>query len=218
MATGARVVGRSAADAVYEFIRDAVVAGSLAPGEKLVQEQLAAELGVSRTPVREALTALSREGLVQAVHGSGYVVNGLSAEEITEVGQVRQRLEAMALEQACGRLTPLQKLYVDAAIEEMVAADPADAALQFDLNRRFHQAMIAPCGNRFLLTLLDQLWDHPVNRRITRSYIQGDDDVTTMIQEHRAILRASLDGDLPALLALATEHMQSGYEHALARP
>lgn len=209
-------MGRPAADVVYEFIRDAIVDGRLAPGLKLVQEQLAGELGVSRTPVREALTALGREGMVRAVHGSGYVVNDLSDQDITEVSAVRQRLETMALEQACGKLTPLHKVHVEAAIEEMVEADPADAARQFELNRQFHQAMIEPCGNAFLLTLIDQLWDHPVNRRITRSYIQRDEDVTTMIEEHRALLQASLDGDVDRLVAMATEHMRSGYEHALA--
>lgn len=91
MTKGARTVGRPAAEAVYEHIRDAVVDGGLLPGDKLVQEQLAAEPGVSRTPVREALTALSREGLVRAVHGSGYVVSELSDEDITEVSQVRER-------------------------------------------------------------------------------------------------------------------------------
>lgn len=209
-------MGRPAAEAVYEFIRDSVVDGALEPGQKLVQEQLAAELGVSRTPVREALTALSKEGLVRAVHGSGYVVSELSDQDITEVSQVRERLETMALEQACGRLSGLQRVHVEAAIEEMVEADPKDAALQFDLNRRFHQAMIAPCANRFLLSLIDQLWDHPVNRRITRSYIQGDEDVATMIREHRELLQASLKGDANELIALATQHMRSGYDHALA--
>lgn len=96
-----------------------------------------------------------------------------------------------------------------------VGRPAADAALQFELNRRFHQALIAPCSNHFLLTLIDQLWDHPVNRRITRSYIHGDEDVTTMIREHREILQASLDGDPARLLGMATEHMRSGYRHAL---
>lgn len=215
MAAAARTVGRSAADAVYEFVRDAIVDGRLEPGRKLVQEQLADELGVSRTPIREALTALGRDGLVQAVHGSGYVVSDLSDQDIAEVSQVRERLETMALEEACGRLTPLQRVHVEAAIEEMAAADPADAGLQFELNRRFHQTLIAPCANRFLLTLIDQLWDHPVNRRITRSYIRGDEDVATMIEEHRDLLQASLDGDPTTLVALATEHMRTGYRHAL---
>lgn len=215
MAAGVRTVGRSAADAVYQRIRDGIVDGRFEPGRKLVQEQLAGELGVSRTPIREALTALNREGLVRAVHGSGYVVSDLSDQDIAEVSQVRERLETMALEQACGRLSPLQRVHVEAAIEEMAAADPGDAALQFELNRRFHQALIAPCGNHFLLTLIDQLWDHPVNRRITRSYIHGDEDVTTMVTEHRELLQASLDGDPAKLLGMATEHLRSGYRHAL---
>lgn len=209
-------VGRPMADVVYESLRDAVVEGRYEPGEKLVQEQVAEELGVSRTPVRDALNRLAHEGLVQAVHGSGYLVSDLTDQDITEVFQVRERLETLALQLACGKLTRLQRARIETLIEEMAEADAADAASQFDLNRRFHQAMIEPCGNRFLLLMLDQLWDHPVSRRITRSYIHDEENVGLMIDEHRQILQASLEDDPQRLVQLSTEHMTAGYGETLS--
>lgn len=199
----------------YEQIRDAIVEGRRVPGSQLVQEQLADELGISRTPIRDALNRLTQEGLATWRPGLGYVVNDLSDEEIVHVHQVRERLEGLALELACGRLDRVQVARVRLLIAEMVAADPKDAKAQYELNRRFHQTLVEPCGNSLLLSLLDQLWDNPLSRRITRSYIHDEKNVGRMIAEHEQILQASLDGDLDRLLRLAKDHMQEGYEDSL---
>lgn len=201
---------------VYEAIRDAIVDGRYAPDDQLVQEQLAEELGVSRTPVRDALNRLAHEGLVTGVLGRGYLVNDLTDQDINEVFQVRERLEVLALELACGRLNRLQEARVRTLIEEMDAADPADVSLQYELNRRFHQALVEPCGNQLLLTMLDQLWDLPVSRRITRSYVHDAENVSLMVAEHRAILEASLAGDATRLVSLAVAHMTTGYGETLS--
>lgn len=210
---GARPMG----EVVYESIRDGIVDGRYTADEQLIQELLATELGVSRTPVRDALNRLAHEGLVTWLPGSGYLVNDLTNQDITEVLEVRRNLEVLALEKACGRLSRVQASRVNTIIEEMAAADPTDAIAQFDLNRRFHQAMIEPAGNQLLLMMLDQLWDHPVSRRITRSYIHDADNVAQMIEEHRQILQASLDGDVARLTALSAEHMTAGYSEAQSR-
>lgn len=201
---------------VYEAIRDAIVEGRYEAHEKLVQEQVAEDLDVSRTPVRDALNRLAHEGLVSWTPGLGYLVNPLSDEDINEVFQVRERLEVLALELACGRLDRVQVARIRTLVEDMEAADPTDASAQFDLNRRFHQAMIEPCGNRLLLSILDQLWDHPVSRRITRSYIHNRENVGRMIAEHRRILQCSLDNDPAELIRLMDRHMKEGYGETLS--
>lgn len=201
---------------VYEAIRDGIVEGRHIPGDHLVQEQLAEELGVSRTPVRDALNRLSHEGLVTAVLGRGYLVNDLTDQDINQVFQVRERLEVLALELACGRLGRLQVARIRLLIEEMDEADATDASLQYELNRRFHQALIVPCGNNLLLSMLDQLWDLPISRRITRSYVHDTDNVDRMVAEHRAILEASLAGDAERLVDLSAAHMRSGYGETLS--
>lgn len=201
-------------EAAYQRLRDEIVDGTRPPGSALVQLQLAAELGISRTPLREALGRLTHEGLVLWEPGNGYLVKSLSPAAVTEVHQVRERLETLALQLACGRLSGVESARVRLLIEQMREADPGNAQEQYELNRRFHQAMVAPCDNDFLLTILDQLWDHPVSRRITRSYVHDPGNVARMVTEHEEILAASLAGDTERLLGLSVAHLTEGYTEA----
>ncbi|MFD4606973.1 GntR family transcriptional regulator [Streptomyces sp. NPDC058440] len=200
---------------VYERLRDEIVSGSLEADATLVQEQVAERLGVSRTPVRDALNRLAHEGLVTWLPGSGYIVNALQPKDIAEVYQVRQSLETLALRLACGRHDRARLARLAAVIEEMADTDPADAAAQFELNRSFHRLLIEPCDNALLLRMIDTLWDHPVNRRITRSYVHEPGSVPVMVSEHRAILEAARAADGDGLARLATEHMYAGYRQTL---
>ncbi|OFE18697.1 hypothetical protein BA895_00370 [Humibacillus sp. DSM 29435] len=206
--------GEPVAEAVYRHVRDAIVDGAYPADAQLVQEQVADQLGVSRTPVREALNRLAAEGLVTWVPRSGYTVNALTDADITDVFEVRQSLEVLALRHACGQLNRTQAAKVRVLIAEMDEADPTDAAAQFELNRLFHQAMVEPCRNRYLLGLLDQLWSNPVSRRITGSYIHDARNVARMVQEHEQILQASLDNDVETLVRLSQQHMTQGYGDA----
>lgn len=207
--------GRPLAVRVYENLRDLIVEGELAAESQLVQEQLAESLGVSRTPVRDGLNRLAHEGLVTWVPGGGYVVNELTRQDIVEVYQVRLNLELLATRLSHGRHDAASLSRLNTLIEEMAAADPRDAARQFELNRRFHRALIEPCENSLLLKMLDNLWDHPVNRRITRSYVHDPANVGLMVQEHREMLAAAADADVDRLLELSEHHMSTGYTEAL---
>lgn len=200
---------------VYERLRDEIVSGCLAADTPLVQEQVAERLGVSRTPVRDALNRLAHESLVTWLPGSGYLVNALQPDDIAEVYQVRQSLETLALRLACGNHNQAQLTRLTAVIEDMAAADPSDAAAQFELNRTFHMSLIEPCGNALLLRMIDTLWDHPVNRRITRSYVHDAGNVRLMVSEHGALLDAARAGDEKRLIHLATQHMYTGYQETL---
>lgn len=198
-------------DQVYATLREEIVDGAHSPGTTLVQEQLADRFAVSRTPVREALTRLAQEGLVDAVTGRGFVVRGLADDDIRAVQEVRESLELLALEKSCGTFDPAQVARVTALVEELAAADPADTHRIFELNRDFHLAMAQGCGNPVLLELLRQLWDRPVNRRITAGYLKDPQHLPQMVQEHRDLLAAAADGDTARLLTLAKEHMAAGY-------
>jgi DNA-binding GntR family transcriptional regulator len=200
--------------AIYERLRDDIVSGVYSPGHVLVQEQVAAVLGTSRTPVRDALNRLTHEGLVEWNPGNGYAVVPLTDATISHVHSVRERLETLALSLACGGLDRVAIAKISLLIEEMRAADPDDAAVQYALNRQFHQSMMAPCGNPLLLKILDDLWDHPASRLITREYIRGDQTVQRMVSEHEALLQATIDGDVETLVKLATAHMNDGYDAA----
>lgn len=209
--------GRPLGAQVYEQLRDLIVDGELAPGAPLVQEQLAEQLGVSRTPLREALNRLVHEGLADWVAGSGFVVRDLSDADVSDVYQVRQTLELMALRLAGGGHDRVALAVLESLVDDMVRTDPADAGAQFELNRQFHRALIEPCGNPVLLRLIEQLWDNPVNRRITRSYLQHDaGNVDTMVAEHRALLAAAAQRDTDRLVELAAAHLRAGYGDVLS--
>lgn len=199
---------------VYEQLRDLIVIGELAEDSQLVQEQVAEALGVSRTPVRDALNRLAHEGLVTWNPGHGYLVNGLTGREIREVYEVRRTLELEAARLACGRHGAALLAQLNALIEEMVAADPTDSVVHFELNRRFHRTLVEPCDNHLLLKMLDTLWDHPVNRRITRSYLAEAGSSQAMIEEHRQLLAAASASDESLLVELTAHHLMTGYDDA----
>ena len=206
--------GRPLPVRVYERLRDLIVTGELAEDSQLVQEQVAEALGVSRTPVRDALNRLAHEGLVTWNPGRGYLVNGLTNREIREVYEVRRTLEVEATRLACGRHDPVLLARLATLIEEMAAADPKDPVVHFELNRRFHRTLVEPCDNHLLLKMLDTLWDHPINRRITRSYLQEAGSSETMVAEHRQLLAAAAAADEALLMELTSHHLMTGYDEA----
>jgi DNA-binding GntR family transcriptional regulator len=142
-------------------------------------------------------------------------VNGLSSREVREIYQVRRLLEVEATRLACGHHGSALLARLAALIEEMAAADPHDAAVQFDLNRQFHRTLVEPCDNHVLLKMLDTLWDHPVNRRITRSYLVEAGSSQAMIDEHRELLAAAAAGNESVLLELTSGHLMTGYDDAM---
>jgi DNA-binding GntR family transcriptional regulator len=196
---------------VYEQLRSTIVSGELTQDSQIVQERVAEELGVSRTPVREALNRLSHEGLVGWIAGVGYVVNSLDDHDIAEIEQVRSALEPLAVKLALGNYTADHLSRASALIDQMADADPTDVDAHFELNRSFHLAMTEPCGNSLLTTMLDELWNQPINRRITGAYVRGVGNVERMITEHRRIVAAAADNDPTSLLALVADHLLSGY-------
>ena len=199
---------------VYAALRDGIVDGELGPDRALVQDQIAAELGVSRTPVREALARLVQEGLVDRTPGGGFVVNDLTEADIVHVYEVRFALESLAIELSRGKYSAAQIARIRSLVEEMADDAGADASTHFELNRRFHLALMEPCGNPILMQTIYRLWDHPLNRRITKSYVSDPAMVERMVAEHRELLAAAEEND-PRLVALAVEHMVAGYSQTL---
>ncbi len=202
---------------VYEHVRDQIVNGSLTAGSQVVQEQLAEDLGVSRTPVREALNRLAQEDLVETVPGSGFVISALLDEEIDDVFEVRRSLEITAAGLAWGKHTRVDFAMLEDLSEQMADSNPTDDAVQFDLNRRFHRTLSAACGNRILLRMLDSLWDHPVNRRITRAYLRGGANTMEMVREHRELLQTLHTGTKEQFVERVEQHLSEGYLEARNR-
>jgi DNA-binding GntR family transcriptional regulator len=198
------------ADAVHRVLRQAVVDGSIAPGERLRSDALANELRVSRTPVREALRKLEAEGLVQRV-GSGLVVRALSERDLTEVFYVREALEGMAARLAAENATPDEIAEIRDLLEDMdVVRRGGDVGKLRRLTAEFHQAVCRASHNDRLLQSLKTLLDHA--RQSQSSTLYNDGRPAAAIEEHRTLLRAieARDGDRAE--RAAREHRQKTLE------
>ena len=181
-------------DIVYARLRDSILRGDLCPGDEVRQERVAKDLKVSRTPLREALRMLEREGLVTAERNRSYRVTGYSLNDMEQLYVVRLPLEAMAI-----RVTiPLLQIEDRAALEghfaQMATFAAAEDYEQWERpHRELHRAFVAKAGAR-VTRLLAELSYHA--ERYRRFYtIQGPRAWAAGIDEHRAILDACLEGD-----------------------
>jgi len=144
--------------ALTDLVREAIVVGSYAPGERLTEERLAADFGVSRSPVREALRSLASEGFVRTGHYAGTFVAELGEHEVEDLLEIRRAIESLAARRAAERRTDEQlEVMADTIEEARKALVEEDFGALVALNSRFHAALAAASGNTILVPLLDQL-------------------------------------------------------------
>src|SRR5262245_13152668 len=145
---------RSRADFVYESLRDAISDGRIAGRERVREEEVARNLGVSRTPVREALQRLQQRGLLSFGPTRGFVVAQLSHQQVVELYAMREILEGSAARFAAQHATPeeIATLY---QLQEQLRTAEGDEMLHKHLDRRFHQAIYEAAHNRYLTQMLD---------------------------------------------------------------
>ena len=196
---------RSRADFVYDSLRDAIWEGRIARGERVREEEIARSLGVSRTPVREALQRLQRRGLLVTGMGRGLIVAELSKREVIELYAMREILEGSAARFAAQRaMRPeIDMLY---RLQRDLADAPDDALLLVKLNRRFHQAIYDAAHNQYLTQTLDTLHDsmallHSPTFRAPNRRRESD-------EEHRRIVSAIERHAADEAEAIAREHIR----------
>lgn len=191
---------------VVDALRERILAGTVAPGERLVEGRLSEELGVSRMPVREALRQLAAEGLVTIEPRRGASVTTFSSEQMRELVEVRATLEGLNAKLAAQRHDPEQIAQLQRILEEGTRlAEAGDVAATTRLNQRFHDALGSVAANSVLQDIMSSLRDRtallftPLNR--TRGKQNWE--------EHAAILRAVIDGDGELAALLAARHVHS---------
>ncbi|MEU6095680.1 GntR family transcriptional regulator [Streptomyces sp. NPDC047079] len=188
---------------VLEGIRHRILTGLLTPGQALVETDLAALFGVSKTPVREALKTLAGTGLVVMNQYKGVTVRMVDADMAREVYDVRLLLEPEALRRSVRRGACL-----DAARDALHRADAAtDTAERSLANREFHRALYAPCGNPLLARMLDEVRDQAA--LVSAVAWATDPSWEREAAEHRQILRLALDGDADGAATALHAHIAS---------
>lgn len=193
----------------YRTVRAAILHGELAPGASFSQVQLAAQLGVSRTPLREALRLLQNEGLVQADYNRRVRVAPLSVEDLEQLYTMRIALEPLAVGMSVSRLTAPELASLDDALEEINRAGTArDLAAGREAHRRFHFTLFCHVGDRLRLEV-ESLWEYAERYRIQYQRA-GDGGVAHMELarcEHEAMLEVARTRNADACARLVAEHL-----------
>ena len=197
----------------YTRVRELVLSGELAPGAVLNQVTLARQIGVSTTPLREALRRLAQQGLVELGAHRDARVAPLDATEARDLVELRQDLDPLAAGLAAQRRTAadLGEMADGLAQLESLPADPSPAQLAG--HRRFHAAVYSASHNALLVETLDGLWDKTDRyRRHALRAGRSDEERAQRAEEHRLLFEAVQDRDAAA----ATDHMRRHVESSLA--
>lgn len=188
MAGEKAILRKSAKQRVYELVKREALEGVLQPGERIVDADLCARLGVSRTPVREALLALAHEGLIRVIPRNGYFVSEISFADALDAYQLRLILEPIATAMAARRIgeDELRRLRVLAEEETDGTVDGFIRAIE--LNRAFHAQVAEASGNARLSRMMVELMD--VLTRLVFVEMRGAGTIAPWREEHRQIVAA----------------------------
>ena len=198
------------ADAAYQALRQGILRGDLAAGERLRSDALAGELKVSRTPVREALRKLEAEGLVER-SGSGLIVREFSEKDLTELFYVREALEGMAARLAAENATPSEIGEIRELLDDMEAVrQRGDVVALRPLTGEFHQLICRAAHNDRLLQSLKSLLEHVRQMQTSTLYVEGRP--AEALKEHRELLRAIEVHDADRAEKLARTHRRKTLE------
>lgn len=200
-----------ASDTAYQTLRDRIIAGALPPGDRLVERRLCAELGISRTPVREALRQLTAEGLVTNRPHHGMAVAALSPEEIEEIFEFGVVTESFLAGLAASKATPADVRSLQDRLERLrtlvadKTTDPGAYSLQ---DHRLHAEIARIAGNQRLRGLLQQAMTPVVLSQVFACY--APHDFARSLAEHEVIVEAIAAGDREWAQAAMRAHILSG--------
>jgi DNA-binding GntR family transcriptional regulator len=173
---------------IASALKGAILAGEIAPGEWLRQDEIASRFGASRLPVREALRILESEGLAESSPNRGARVPTLSLREVHTYYRMRERLEPLTLTESLPRLTDAQVDHMEALQDEIELN--TDVSHFLVLDREFHMTSYAACPSDILLATTVRLWNSTQHYRRAFMLLAGNDRATIVNAEHRLLLDA----------------------------
>lgn len=205
----------------YTEIRSAIVENRYVPGQRLVEQHIAAEFQLSRTPVREALRRLEAEGLVVSERNRGAIVRRISVDDVVDLYELRARLESYAAELAAERITAeqLEVLRVGVSAFSDVRERMVDAAIEAvrdlsDANRSIHDTIVKAAHHQRLETMLTRTVDIPLVFSAFRTFGQQERQRSDLF--HHLIAEAIASGDGARAGRLMTEHIRQGLDAVLS--
>lgn len=195
-------------DVVFNSLREGILTGELKPGERLMEIHLANRLGVSRTPIREAIRMLELEGLVTMIPRRGAEVANISRQDLEDVLEVRRALDVLAVTLACERITDeeVDKLEIAAKEFEQFTKEK-DATTIADADVRFHDIILMASRNNRLIQMVNNLAERIYRYRL--EYIKDSSTHSRLIEEHTAILSAVKSRDIVAAKKVVELHIDN---------
>jgi len=175
-------------DVVFNTLREAILKGELKPGERLMEVQLAVKLGVSRTPIREAIRMLEQEGLAVTIPRRGAEVARMTEKDMQDVLQVREALDELAASIACELITEEELKQLERAMEEFeIATGTKDIKRIADTDMSFHDIIYHATRNPKLVNILNNLREQMYGYRV--EYLKDERNYPVLLKEHREILK-----------------------------
>ena len=198
-------------DVVFNTLREAILRGELKPGERLMEIQLANKLGVSRTPIREAIRKLELEGLVLMIPRKGAEVAQITEKSLRDVLEVRRALENLAVKLACLRMSPQTLADLKAAaraFEEILGGEDVTAVAEADV--AFHDVIYMATDNQRLISLLNNLREQMYRYRV--EYLKKKECHKQLLWEHQEIIRAIEAGEIDVATKITEQHIDNQVE------
>ena len=195
-------------DIVFNTLRRAILRGELEPGERLMEIQLAEKLGVSRTPIREAIRKLELDGLVLMIPRRGAEVARISEKNLKDVLEVRRSLEELAMELACERMSDENFEELEQAEEDFKQAIKTGNILTIvEGDEAYHEVIYRCTGNDRLLQILSNLREQMYRFRL--EYIKDENKRQNLLEEHEKILKALKSRDIALARSAVREHIDN---------
>ena len=203
-------------DVVFNTLRQAILTGELKPGERLMEIHLANRLGVSRTPIREAIRKLELEGLVTMIPRRGAEVAQITEKSMKDVLEVRRTLDALSAELACERISKEEEEALKQAclnFEAAVKTKDTKAIAKADV--AIHDIIAAATGNQRLIQLINNLAEQMYRYRF--EYIKDASQHERIVEEHRIIYESIVKKDKEAAAEMAKTHIDNQEKAVIAR-
>ena len=185
-------------DVVFNTLRQAILTGELKPGERLMEIHLANKLGVSRTPIREAIRKLELEGLVTMIPRRGAEVAQITEKSMNDVLEVRRAMDALCVELACDRITPEE-------LQDLKKADDIKQIAQADV--ALHDIIVQATGNQRLIQLVNNLSEQMYRYRF--EYIKDFSQHERLVEEHKVIYESIVKKDKETASNMAKVHIDN---------
>lgn len=203
-------------DKIYEMLKEAIFSGELEPGERIIETRLADEMGISRTPIREAIRHLESEGYIESMNNGGVKVSEITEDDIIEWHEIKLVFDELAMKKTIDNVTEevIEILKEDLnEVEKALNQENIDDEEIINLNTDFHDKMYEISGNKMIKTIKDDYQKYNYMMRKYLSKIEGRHQQALL--EHKEILKAIIDRDKEKAVRLSKEHRESGKQALL---